>query len=571
MRRTTISDPRQGRKSAGSLLAVAALVGCGAATVATTVPKPAPHKTRAPEVHGSKLAVATENGDASRIAMDVLRAGGDAVDAAAAAALSLGVATPTACGVGGGGFAVVWRAKTKEAFVLDFRETAPAKVDVAALDRRPLPPEERGHYVGVPGEVAGLSQLVAKFGKKSFREDVLPAAALAKNGFALTAHVARGVTFREKDLRTLAPSLGVRLLGEGGPLPVGTKVVRPDLAETLQKIADGGPKAFYEGPIADAMVAATSAAGGTLTHADLTAYAPKVRSALRIAYGKREVITMPTPSAGGVMLAEALRSQEILAKKDGKGLAAASMESPATLHTLAEIMRGALDDRARFLGDPDATPVDLNALVAEARIAKRVAMFDPMKTHPAAELAVDEHGTSHLCILDAEGNAVALTTTVNGPFGARIVAGATGVLMNDEMDDFGKTADAIGKKPNVPRPGARPTSSMTPTIVVEDGRVVMIAGGSGGMRIATSVTLASVANLVFGMSPGDAVGLPRIHVQGPKLLLEPSFDAAVIKDLESRGEQVSTAEAINAVQMIAVGSDIAAASDPRKGGVALAE
>lgn len=554
-------------------------MGCGTVGTATLPAPQAPKKaeakkTLAPEAHGAKHAVATENGDASRIALEVLRKGGDAVDAAAAAAVALGVATPTACGIGGGGFAVVWRAKTKEAFVLDFRETAPAAVDVAALDSRPLPPEKRGHMVGVPGEVQGLAQLVAKFGKRSFREDLSPAIELARKGFTMTAHVARVSKMFGEPLQKLAPALGARLLAGSEPMPVGAKVVRPDLADTLQAIADAGPRALYEGPIAAAFVSAVRDASGTITLDDLAKYQTKIRPAIRVKVGDREVITMPPPSAGGLMLAQALRAHQILAARGGKGLASDPFMGGAYLHTVSELMRGALDDRFRFVGDPEHVPVDVAKLLADARIAERLAKIDPWKTKTPVELRVDEHGTSHLSIVDAEGNAVALTTTVNGPFGAKILA--SGVLANDELGDFGKTADAIGLAPNVPRPGARPTSSMTPTIVLEGGQVSAVLGGSGGMRIGTSVTLVALAHLVFGASPGDAIGLPRVHPAVGKLLVEDTLPAEVVADLEKRGENPTTAEVFNAVQMVAVSREggvvkLIAASDPRKGGVSLAE
>lgn len=557
-------------------MAVTALpfvLGSCAIFTASNVPQPRPKeapRTLAPEAHGAKFAVATENGEASKIAIDVLRAGGDAVDAAAAAAFALGVATPTACGIGGGGFAVVYRAKTKEAFVVDFREVAPAAVDSAAFDRRPFAPNERGHYVGVPGEVAGLHLLVTKYGKRAWRDDVLPAVSLAKNGFTLTNHVQRGTRENEKELRALAPSLGARLLAGAGPVAVGTKIARPDLAASLQRIADEGPKAFYSGALTTAMVNAVREAGGTLTAEDFAKYEPKVRAPIRFKVGDREVLTMPPPSAGGLMLAETLRAHEVLRAKDGKGLAADPWGSSATLHTIAELMRGAIDDRFRFVADPELTPVDVNELIADARLQKRLAMIDPWSSKTGPELRVDEHGTSHISIVDAEGNAVALTTTVNTGFGAKLVAGDTGIVMNDQLDDFS------AQKPNVPRPFARPTSSMAPTVVLEGGLPVMVAGGSGGMRIATSVTLVSIAHLVFGLSAGDAVGWPRIHQKGPKLTHEATLPPTVVAELGKRGEQLEVAEAMNAVQLVTVlrkGGTVrfVAASDPRKGGVALAE
>lgn len=559
-----------------SALLIAAAVGCGAATLPTPRPQPA-RKTLAPEAVGGRFAVSTENGEASKIALEVLRSGGDAVDAAAAAALALGVATPTACGIGGGGFAVVWRAKTREAFVVDFREVGPADIDASALDRRPLPPAERGHTVGVPGEIAGLHLLVSKFGKKAWRDDVLPAAKLAREGFLMTSHVARGAQLAEAELRTLAPALGVRLLAAAGPLPAGTRVVRGDLGKTLQTIADHGPRAFYVGSIARAMVEAAKAVGGTMTMEDLAAYQPKLRQPIRVALGAREVITMPPPSAGGVMLGQTLQAHKLLALAwKGRGLDSAPWGSAENLHLVAELMRGSLDDRARFIGDPDATPVDVHALLSETRMIARLKKIDPWSTRPPVELRVDEHGTSHLSIVDAEGNAVALTTTVNSGFGAKLVAGDTGIVLNDQLDDFGKTIDALEAKPNVPRPKARPTSSMTPTIVIENGLPVMVAGGSGGMRIASSVTLVSIAHLVFGLSAGDAVGWPRVHPMGAKLSVEPTLSPTVVAELTKRGETVVSGEAVNAVQLVTVQRTggtvrLVAAADPRKGGVALAE
>lgn len=565
----TPTTPAARARQASLALLPALLVGC-AVVAASNVPRPAPPtRTLAREAHGSKFAVSTENGEASRIALDVLRAGGDAVDAAAAAAFALGVATPTACGIGGGGFAVVYRAKTREALVIDFREVAPKALDAAALDRRPLPDAERGHLVGVPGEVAGLHLLVTRFGKRAWRDDVMPAVNLARNGFTFTAHVARGSGELEKELRTLTPSLGARLLAASGPLPAGTKITRPDLAATLQKIADHGPKAFYEGPIAAAMVDAVAAVGGTLTLEDLATYAPKVRQAIRFRLGGREVLTMPPPSAGGLMVAETLRAHELMGAHGEWG-------SAETFHTVAELMRGAIDDRFRFIGDPDATPVDVSALIADARLKKRLAMIEPWSSHTGPELRVDEHGTSHLSIVDGEGNAVALTTTVNTGFGAKLLAGDTGIVLNDQLDDFGKSSGALGNKPNIPRPLAKPTSSMAPTIVLENGLPVMVAGGSGGMRIATSVTLVSLAHLVFGLSAGDAVGWPRIHQKGSTLTVEGTMPPTVVAELGKRGEKLETAEAVNAVQLVTVlrkGSVVrfVAAADPRKGGVALAE
>jgi gamma-glutamyltranspeptidase / glutathione hydrolase len=540
------------------------LLAVGCATVTNPPPKPQPAKrTLAPEAHGRKFAVATENGDASRIAMEVLRAGGDSVDAAVAAALALGVATPMSCGIGGGGFAVVYRAKTRETYVIDFREVAPAGIDAEALAHRPLADNNRGHYIGVPGEVAGLHALATKYAKRPWRDDVMPAVNLAKNGFTLSSHLHRASRELDKELRTFMPTLASKLLDASGPLPIGTKVVRGDLSATLQKLAEQGPKAFYEGPIAQAMVDAAKSVGGTLSLDDLAKYQPKVRKAIRFKIGTREVITMPPPSAGGLMLAEVLRGHELMGKKGEWGTA-------ETFHVTAELMRGAIDDRMQFIADPDAHPVDVNALFADERLKKRIAMIDPWSSKSGTELRIEDHGTSHLSIIDGEGNAIALTTTVNTGFGAKVIAGDTGIILNDQMDDFSNAA------PNLPKAGAKPTSSMTPTIVLENDVPVMVAGGSGGTRIATSVALVSLAHLWFGLSAGDAVGWPRIHQRALKLTVEPTMSPTVLAELAKRGESLETVEAVNAVQLVTVARGVSetlfsAAADPRKGGVALAE
>ncbi len=560
------------------VLGVALVVGAIALAVAA-LPAAAPQRWEgAQEARGKRHAVSTENGDASRAALETLRRGGDAVDAATTAALVLGVVAPTASGIGGGGFAVVWRAKEQQAFVLDFRETAPALLDAEQLGKRPLPAEHRGALVGVPGEVAGLYALHRKYGKRPWMEDVLPAADVAEHGFPLTWHVRRGAKMMEKALRTLSPSLGAKLLAAGGPLPIGARIVRPELAATLRLVAERGPDALHRGPVAEEIVATARTYGGRLTVADMESYAPAERKPLRLSLGRREIITMPPPSAGGLMLAQAIRAHAVLRATRGAGLDADPLGSAPYLHTLAEIMRGAHGDRLRFVGDPDQVPIDLERLAGEAHVALRLAKLDPWITHAPIDLHVQEHGTTHLSIVDAEGNAVALTTTHNTPFGAKIVCPESGILLNDELDDFDRPSDFIvDLPPNAPRPLARPTSSMAPTIVLEDGMPIAVLGGSGGTRIATSVTFVALAHLVFGVRAGDAVGWPRIHTMGKDLLVEPSIAPSIRADLEKRGEHVVVAEAINAVQLVTIDRGtkgflgIRAAADPRKGGVALAE
>lgn len=552
------------------------VAGCGGGKAPDA---PRPEKLPPPGPSGTRYGVSTENEEATRAALAVLASGGDAVDAAAAATFVLGVATPTACGIGGGGFAVVWRAKEKKAYVLDFREVAPAAIEPKSLDERPWPPEKRGLFVGVPGEVAGVSALVAKFGKRSFAQALAPAIAVAERGFVMTPHVRRVLVDHAASLEALTPPFAREVSGAAGPLPIGARAPRLALGKTLRTLQERGARSFYEGAVAEQIVAAARGVGSTMTLDDLRKYEAKWREPLRLKLGAREVLTMPPPSAGGLMLLEALETDALLRKKTGKGFDADPFGSGPYVHRLAETMRGALDDRLRFVGDPGFIKVDVEALLADARLEKRIALFDPTKTRAPAELRFDEHGTSHLSIVDAEGNAVALTTTVNDAFGVKLLAGETGILLNDELDDFAKTSapyDASLPAPNVPRPGARPTSSMTPTIVVQGDLPVAVLGGSGGTRIATSVTSVAVAHLIFGLGIDEALAAPRVHVFGRDLLVEDTLPAETRQDLEQRGESVKTSEVMNAVQIVTVDRAstpprFRVAADPRKGGVALAQ
>jgi gamma-glutamyltranspeptidase/glutathione hydrolase len=573
---TPASMQRQGPGARG-VFAVG-IVGAAIAIAVYALPSPRPSRwNAAPEAVGSKHAAACDNGDATRVAVEILRHGGDAVDAAAAAALTLGVVSPTASGIGGGGFAVVWRAKEKQAYVIDFRETAPRLVDVDALDHRPVPADKRGVLVGVPGEVAGLYDLVTRYGKRSWRDDVAPAAALAGNGFSASPFIRRIWKVLPKLFQSVGPQIGFTMFGDANPM-FDARVSRPQLAHTLEVLATEGPRAMYEGAIAEAMVNAIREHGGTMTMEDLAGYHPMERTALHATWGNQEIYTMPPPSAGGVMLLEALLADRRLRETTGKGFDRDPLGSAAYFHRVAEVMRGALDDRARSIGDPDFVPFDINALLDDGRMDQRLALMEQGGTHKPAELRVDEHGTTHISILDDEGNAVALTTTVNNPFGAQFVAGETGILLNDELDDFTRPSPDQPLGPNAPRPLARPVSSMTPTIVLENGMPSMIVGGSGGMRIATSVTLVVLSHFLYGTTPGDAIGWPRINpMLDGSLQVEPDLPTSVRNDLMKLGETVTVSPInINAVQMITVErkkgfARVTAASDLRKDGVPAAD
>jgi gamma-glutamyltranspeptidase len=520
---------------------------------------------------GARLAVATENVLASRVALAEMRAGGNAVDAAVAAVLAGGVVSPVSNGLGGGGFAMVWLAKQQRAVVLDFREVAPQAIDAAAFDHRPFPATERGRAIGVPGELAGTFELSQRFGKRPWKDLVAPAIRLAKDGFAIEPHVAATLKEFGRHLAG-APGIGQIFYPHGHPAVLGQIVKNPKLAATLERVAALGPKAVYAGPVARDLVDTARSVGGALTLADLAAYKPIERKPVHVRWSGYDVYTMPLPSAGGLMVAQTL---ELYSKTELEKL---GFNSGAYEHMLAEAMRGAIADRMHYLGDPAFQKVDFDGLIAPARMAARRRRLALDRTHAIPRFGLREAGTHELVTADGEGNVVSLTTTVNHVFGAKIAGRQSGIVLNDELDDFSsnKAVAPFGMKqsPNRARPGARPISSMTPTIVVKDGRAVLGLGGSGGTTIDTNVTQVALSVLAFGHTPQQALGAPRFYVpsRGAFLLLEKGAPPSLIRDLEWRGEVVGTMPfTTSAVQLITIGprGRKRAAADPRKRGQAL--
>jgi len=526
----------------------------------------------APAQGAARVAAATENDAATREALAQMRAGGNAVDAAVTAALVAGVASPTSSGIGGGGFALVWTAADKKVTTLDFRESAPQGIDAAALEERPLPANERGKLTGVPGEVAGLFELHRRFGKRPWKDVVEPAVRVAKNGFTVNPHLGAMLKASEKDIRADA-GLGALFYPAGKPAAVGSLIKNEKLSATLAKIAAEGAPGFYQGATSADVISAARAHGGALAQADLDAYKPVERSALKVSWEGYEVYTMPAPSAGGMMLAQTLG---LFTKAE---LTRHGWNSGAYQHVLAEAMRGAYADRMRYLGDPDHEKVKLDELVSQKRMAVRKKTIAIDRTHAIPRFGLEEHGTHHLVTADAAGNVVTLTTTVNRVFGTKLTGGSSGVVLNDELDDFAKQKDVepfgMKQSPNRPRAGARPVSSMTPTLVVKDGQVVLALGGSGGTTIATNVTQLLLARLAFGKSPADLVKAPRFYVptKDSSILLEKGAAPSLVENLKWRGEVVGTQQFTSSgVQMIAIekGRKLPA-SDPRKHGSAKAE
>lgn len=517
-------------------------------------------------------AVAADNTDASRAGDQVLRAGGNAVDAAVATALALGVASPASSGFGGGGFAVICRVNTPCVFV-DFRETAPAGLTAEALANAPEAARAShvgGLAVGVPGEPAGLAYLASHYGRIGLARDAAPAIALARTGFSVSQYVSDRARDLAAEIRLDAHLNRVWLPG-GNPIAVGARVTRPLLANTLARYAREGDR-YVRGEFAQRYAEAARNRGGVITADDIAHYEPVERPVLSRPFGARTIVTASYPSAGGLVMLEALALLE--------GAAPERMRhgSSAYAHLLAEAWRHGFDDRARYAGDPANPGVVLpDALLAPARIERRRARIDPAH---AGTVTPDEpardHGTSHLCTVDAEGTVVSLTTTVNEPFGARVAAPTLDVILNDQIDDFslgaGSSYGLAASRPNALVPGRRPISSMTPTIVLENGRPIACVGAAGGPRITTTTTQVLLNLLVHGMSPEAAVSAPRIHHQGvpQELRVERDVPDDVREALRARGHTVVEVESLAVAQAIVIRGEgasrqVFAASDPRKG------
>jgi len=457
----------------------------------------------------------------------VLARGGNAVDAAVATAFALAVTHPSAGNIGGGGFMIVRTPEGKTA-AFDYREKAPAKstrtmyLDQDGKIDRSLTAE--GYLApGVPGTVRGLARAHRRFGKLAWKDVVMPAVDLAEQGFVISDALARSLNGQ------LAGAMGhfqasVEAYGKpgGGTWSGGDRLVLTDLAKTLRSIALDGPDAFYKGWIADAIAEDMNAHGGLITKADLAAYQAKERKPLRGRYRGYEVISMPPPSSGGILLLEALNVLE------SYGLAAKGRDSAETLHLEIEAMRRAYLDRARYLGDPDFVRVPIAKLTSKKYAKTLVATIEPSRATSSIELgkdivtvatATEPDETTHFSVVDRDGMAVANTYTLEGGFGSRVVVKGAGFLLNNEMGDFNRKPGEtniqgdIGTPPNLIDPGKRMLSSMTPAIVVKDGTVVLITGSPGGRTIPNSVLSVVLGVTTFNMNVREAVDAFRIHHQ----------------------------------------------------------
>ncbi|MEM7137063.1 MAG: gamma-glutamyltransferase [Myxococcota bacterium] len=527
-----------------------------------------------------EYAVASDQAAASNAGAEILSQGGNAADAAAATMLALGVVNPASSGLGGGGFALYYSAADGQVTFLDFRERAPAAATphmFEATEGQPAPSSRVGGLAaGVPGEPAGIAALVGRFGSKPLSEVIAPALRLAEGGFPVSSAVASMG-------RAFASQLDEDPVMSTWNLTEGQVLRRPALARVLRAFAEDGVNALYNGALGREMAEAVQAHGGIMTFQDLREYRVISRAPLEADLFGYTWFTAPPPSAGGFTM---LQSLAILER--------AIDEPPAyndrVLHAMAESWKGPFLDRQRYFGDPAQVIQPLDRMMAETRIDRRASLAAGDEAHPTEEYDLpivwtsppakspDNAGTSHLCVVDSAGNVAAVTTTVNLPFGARFTA--AGFVMNDEMDDFASGVGQsnafglVGGAPNLPGPRKRPVSTMSPTIILKDGKPVLCVGASGGSRIVTATQQVAMNILLFGMAAGDAVAAPRIHHQGRPTQLRVEkiapLDAGLQAALAGRGHEIKPIHNVANVQAIEIRNEpkrtLEAVSDPRKGG-----
>ena len=514
---------------------------------------------------GTRGMVATEQSDATTVGLDVLRHGGNAIDAAVAAGYALAVTDPCCGNLGGGGFMTIHLKDGRDTFI-DFRERAPLRAtrDLYLDAQGNVVPgrSTRGYLaVAVPGTVAGLEKARAAYGTMAAADLIEPAFELARDGFRLSADDAAVFADATAELAQTPQTRAIFTRG-GAPLRAGTRWAQSDLAATLQALMRDGPLSFYHGPIAQRIVAASSAGGGILSLEDLASYTAVERDPVTCRYRDYRIVSAPPPSSGGVTLCEILG---IIQSVPFAALGAASADG---VHEVIEAERLAFIDRNTYLGDPDFVRDPISELLAPAYIAKQRARIGERALR-SADLAPglgprEGKHTTHYSIADRFGNAVSVTYTINDDFGAYVVAPYTGFLLNDEMDDF-------TSKPGVPNmfglvqgaaneiaPGKRPLSSMTPTIALRNGRVAIVAGAPGGPTIITTVLQVLMNVIDFGMSAQAAVDAPRYHEQWQPeaVAVEPkTFSPALQAELKALGYTFRDGDDFGAAEAIVIDPD----------------
>jgi gamma-glutamyltranspeptidase / glutathione hydrolase len=519
----------------------------------------------------TKGAVVSAHPLASKVGLQILRQGGNAVDAAIATQLALAVVYPGAGNIGGGGFLLAHLSSGKT-LAIDYREKAPGNANrdmyLDTAGNAILRLSQDGHLAaGVPGTVAGLFAS-HKYAKLPFKKLIQPAIDLAEKGFAITAAEAASLNSNRNEfikLNTLPTAFVKAALWKAGDT-----LLQKDLALTLRRIRDFGMKGFYEGETAKLIVAEMQKGNGIISFEDLKKYEAKERTALQFTYKGNTIISMPLPSSGGIIL------QQMLGMVEDKNISSMQFQTPASVQLITEVERRAFADRAEFLGDPDFVKVPVKKLTSEAYLKERMKDYEPNKAGSSistkAGVITESEETTHLSVVDVSGNAVSVTTTLNGGYGSRTVVSGAGFILNNEMDDFSvkpgvpNMYGAVGNEKNAIAPNKRMLSSMTPTIVLKNNKPYLIVGTPGGTTIPTSVFQTIINVLDFNMNTVDAVNKPKFHHQWlpDVIFIEKDFDAATKTQLELLGYKINVRGNIGRTELIMIkGKKIIAVADKR--------
>jgi gamma-glutamyltranspeptidase/glutathione hydrolase len=511
------------------------------------------------KVECNNAAVVSAHPIASKVGLAIIKKGGNAIDAAIATQLALAVVYPGAGNIGGGGFMVARLANGKN-LTLDYREKAPG------LAHRDMYLDEKGNAnvnlsqnghlaAGVPGTVAGLFAS-HQYAQLPFRELIQPAIDLAEKGFVITEAEARSLNAEQADFKKLNSILPAFV--KATKWKAGDTLVQKDLAKTLKRIRDKGKKGFYEGETARLIVEEMKRGKGIIGYNDLKNYEAKFREPVLFKYKQYEILTMPLPSSGGILLPQMMKMIE------DKEIASYGFQTTRSVQLMTEVERRAYADRAKYLGDVDFYKVPMKKLVSDEYIRERMKDYDAAKAGNSKDIVAgiisESEETTHLSVYDKQGNAVAVTTTLNGGYGSRTVVGGAGFLLNNEMDDFSvkpgvpNMYGAVGADANAIAPGKRMLSSMTPTIVLKDNKPYLVVGTPGGTTITTSVFQTLVNVLEFGMDAFDAVNKPKFHHQWlpDVIFVEPDFPSEVRAELEKMGYKITQRGQIGRTEVIRI-------------------
>jgi gamma-glutamyltranspeptidase/glutathione hydrolase len=564
-----------------ALFCLIVLVGC---SHKINIVAPAENLSRTQyEAFGKNAMVTTQGAATSRASLATLANGGNIIDAFVTASFMISVERPQSTGIGGGGFLLLYLQKENKVYAFDFRETAPILSKSGMFlnksgEAQPLLSQEGVLAVATPGLVAGLFEIHRRFGKLPWKEIIRPAIDLARNGFPLYDHLHLALEDRKYLLAADPEAKKTFLLPNGSVPKLGTLVVQENLAKTLELIAQKGPDAFYKGAVAKSIVKTVRKKRGILSLKDLRDYRMKERTPVSAAYNELKVFSMPPPSSGGIHVIQILK---MLEPYNLNGMGAQSTDA---VHLTANSMQRAFVDRAKYLGDPDFHSVPVSALLDEKYLSELSAEIDTKRAFKASEvkpiaLPYESTDTTHFSIADQEGNMVASTQTINGWFGSGVIAQGTGIILNNEMDDFAQKVGAqnlfgaVGGDKNLVQPKKRPLSSMSPTIITKDDKPFMALGSPSGTRIITCVAQTILNTVEFEMPLYEAVAATRIHQQWQPDILKieaPYLSKKVETALKERGHQIVHEKLGCSIQAIKkIGKKWIGVSDPRGEGQAI--